>query len=225
MTTHSSVLPWSYSSTQAYTTCPRRFYLTKIAKVVSEPQTAATLHGNEVHRAFEKFLKGEAGIPEKFKDYTKIAERVRAQPGNKFVEHKFALTQTLKPTTFFAKDAWVRGVIDVAVVNGKKATLIDWKTGKPKPDADQMRLFAAVGFAIWPHVEEADTAFVWLKDKSIDRERFKREDAAELWQPFLPTIQRMQRSVETDEWEPRPSGLCREWCPVGKKLCEFCGKD
>ena len=46
-------MTWSYSSLNAWEQCPRRYHLTRIAKVISEPQTEATLHGNEVHKALE----------------------------------------------------------------------------------------------------------------------------------------------------------------------------
>ena len=51
-------VPWSYSSLQAFETCPRRFYLTRIAKLASEAQTQATLWGNEVHKALELAVAG-----------------------------------------------------------------------------------------------------------------------------------------------------------------------
>lgn len=119
--------PWSYSSLTAYETCPRRFFLTRISKQVSEPQTAATTHGNEVHKALELHVGGKKHLPEKYQSYLPIANKVRDAPGQKLLEYKFGLTSDLRPTTFFGKDVWVRGVLDVCVVHPGKAIVMDWK--------------------------------------------------------------------------------------------------
>lgn len=218
------ILPWSYSSLTAFETCPRRFKLTRITKAVIEPQTEATLHGNEVHKALENHLNGEKYLPEKYADYLPIVERCKATPGKRLVEYKFALTHNFKPTTFFAKDAWVRGVIDFAVVQPTTAVVLDWKTGKPKDDHDQLKLFAATAFAAHPHVETVKTGYVWLAHGKVDSKEFKKEDVAGIWQEFLPRVLRMTKAAEKDNFPPKPSGLCTKWCPVTNDMCEFSGR-
>lgn len=118
---------WSYSYLQAFETCPKRFYHTKIAKDVIEPQTEALTHGNEVHKALELAVAENRPLPEKYKTYIPIVEAVKASPGIKKAEMKFGLTKSFAPTTFFAKDVWVRGVLDFTAINGKSATVLDWK--------------------------------------------------------------------------------------------------
>ena len=88
-----------------------------------------------------------------------------------------------------------------------------------------MRLTAAMTFAHKPYVKEIVNAFVWLKTGGITAERFTREDVPAIWQEFMPRVQRMEIALAENKFPARPSGLCREWCPVGKKLCEHCGKD
>lgn len=219
------VLPWSYSSLSAYETCPRRFYLTRIAKVVSEPPSEAMTWGNEVHKALELAVKGTQALSPRFASYGPIVERVRAAQGVKHTEQKFGLTSGYRPTTFFAKDVWFRGVIDLTIVTPKVAVVLDWKTGAVKTDGDQLKLFAASAFAQHPHVETVRTGYAWLKHDKLTTQDFKREDVPVIWQEFIPRIQRMELAQEQDKWLPNPSGLCAKWCPVGRKLCDFCGKD
>ncbi len=219
-----NVVPWSYSSVTAFETCPRRFKLTRLTKEVTEPQTEATIHGNEVHKALEKHLTGEQHLPQKYAQYLPLVEKVKAKPGKRLVEFKFALTKSFKPTEFFAKDAWCRGVIDAGVVNEKTAVVLDWKTGKPKPDHDQLKLFAGATLAMYPYLETVRTGYVWLAHNKIDSCQFSRDDTAEIWQAFLPRIQRMTRAAEKDDFPPKPSGLCTKWCPVTNDKCEFSGK-
>lgn len=218
-----NVLPWSYSSLNAFETCPRRFYLTRITKEVIEKQTTATLHGNEVHKALELATLGTKALPEKYAAYKPIVDKVRAATGKKLVEYKFALTRGFKPTTFFAKDAWVRGVIDLAVVGPETAVVLDHKTGKVKTDGDQLKLFAGVTFAAFPHVQRVKTGYLWLAHNAVTHAEFRKEDTSTIWQDFLPRVARMEQALKDDRWVPKPSGLCKSWCPVGKKNCEFCG--
>lgn len=223
----SNVLPWSYSSLSAFETCPRRFYLTRIAKVVKEPQTEATIWGNEVHKALENAVKGVAALPERFKSYGPIVTRIKGFPGQKHAEQKFALTKAFKPTTFFASDAWFRGVTDLTLISKdkSKAAVLDYKTGKIKTDGDQLKLFAGATFAAHPYIEEVNTAYVWLGGDKVTSATFTKEDVPLIWQEFIPRVQRMEAAQKNNKWVPNPSGLCRQWCPVGKKLCEFCGQD
>lgn len=215
-----AVLPWSYSSLSAFENCPKRYFITRIAKLVTEPPTQATMWGNEVHLALEHAVAGTAPLASRFKEYAPIVARVRSAPGKKFTEQKFALTKGFRPTTFFADDAWFRGVIDLNIVGIKSATTLDWKTGKVKTDGDQLKLFAATTFAMHPYLEKVKTGYVWLAHDKITSQEFTKKDVPVIWQEFTPRVQRMETALADDKWMPKPSGLCG-WCPVGKKHCEF----
>lgn len=529
---------WSYSSLTAWETCPRRYKITRIDKTITEPQTDATRHGNEVHKALEVSVRDNMPLPAKYAAYEPIVKLVRASEGVKHTEHKFALTSRFTPVDYWAKDAWVRGVLDLRVVTPKTVVVLDWKglsvdtplptprgftsmgaisvgdtvfdvdgapcrvigksdvhhrpcfrvrfddtstvtcddqhlwrldsgdvvpvtalavgasvpvcrpvvteearlpvdpyvlglwladgkhssgevskpdpevwsevarrgyelgantgrescqtrtikgirghlaalgvlrnkripavylraglaarvdllrglmdgdgsvntarkqviyttcdkalsndvkelalslgqrvlqsrttqrgfgktvtawplswrpqhglnpfllprkaarvdstwgpgqsgvrrvtsveplpsvptqciavdsptrtylctesfipthnTGKPKPDADQLKLFAAATFALHPHAEKVKTGYVWLGHNRVDEEHFHRGDEANVWREFLPRVQRMEQAVAKQDHPPRPSGLCRAWCPVPKRMCEFSGKE
>lgn len=219
------VVPWSYSSLQQYETCPRRFHLTRILKKVVEPQTQALVEGNEVHKALELACAGTKPLPEKYAAHQKFVDSVQRAPGTKLYEFQFGLTEALAPCDFWDRNVWVRGKLDVVTLQDKTARILDWKNGKRKVDIDQLRLFALAGFATWPYVETVKTGYVWLLGGTIDPETFKREQKVEIHQDFAARVFKMKRSMERDEWEPRPSGLCRDYCPVGRSLCEYCGTE
>lgn len=219
------VLPWSHSSLTAFETCPRRFHITRIAKLIKEPQTEATLWGNEVHKALELAVAGTKPLGANFTQYQPIVDRVRAAKGRKFTEQKFGLTSSFRPTEFFGKDVWFRGVLDLVITTPKVGVVLDHKTGKVKTDGDQLKLFAAATFAQHPYLETVKTGYIWLAHDKVTTQEFKKDDVPGIWQEFLPRIQRMEKAQDDDKWLPNPSGLCRAHCPVGKKLCDFCGKD
>lgn len=223
MSNTSKPVAWSYSSLNSFENCAWRHYLTKVQKSVVEPQTVQLAEGNAVHKAFELHIKGEQWMPEKYSKYTALAEQVKATPGAKEVERRFALTSSLKETTYFGKDVWLRGQLDLLAKGRTKAVVLDWKTGKRKPDSDQLKLFAAATFALLPHIEQVFTGFVWLPDRRMDTETYEREEAIGIWQEFSGRVRRLEIAHETGKWPKRPSGLCRLYCPVGKNNCEHCG--
>lgn len=214
---------WSYSQLTAYETCPKRFELTRVSKVVKEPQTEATIWGNQVHKALELFAAEGKPLPKELKKYERYVEKILSLEGKRVVEERIALDRNFRPTKWMAKDVWVRGIIDIGVVGSEKAYLLDWKTGKRKPDNDQLKLFAALAFAVYPWIDKVTTGFIWLKTGEFDKEVFTREQLPEIWNEFMPRLQRLAISYEENKWTAKPSGLCRNWCPVGKQNCEFCG--
>ena len=171
----------------------------------------------------ELFAKGQKPLPKSLEDYGIYVRKIQNIEGKRVVEERVALTKNFHKTTWMAKDVWVRGVIDIGVIGSDTAYLLDWKTGKHRPDSDQLKLFAALAFAIYPWISNVVTGFIWLKDRKFDKEKFTREQSTDIWNEFLPRLSRLAHSYNDDKWLPKPSGLCKNWCPVGRSLCEFCG--
>jgi len=97
--------------------------------------------------------------------------------------------------------------------------MFDWKTGKRRPDFDQLEMFAVQVFKHYPQVERIKTTFVWLKEMKMDSETFTREQEPAIWQKILGKITRIEGALEHDNWPAKPSGLCN-WCPC-KSFCEY----
>lgn len=135
-------------------------------------------------------------------------------------ETQIALDQGLQSTTWFAKNVWVRAILDLAVRHDTRSLIADYKSGKRKPNSDQLMLFAGVEFALRPEVETVRTAFIWLKDKTLDSETFTRKDVPMIWGHFLPKVERIQEAFEKDVWPAKPSGLCY-YCPAKLAQCRF----
>lgn len=216
---------WSYSSLTAFETCPKRYYLTKVSKQVQEPQTSATVWGNKVHKALEVRVTMGQALPTSMEEFEPIAQSVvaAAKGGKIEAEKKMALTSSFHPTTWFGKDVWVRGITDFTIEKGDKMFIGDWKTGKPTPESAQLQLTAAMAFAHKPYIKTIINSFIWLKTGTTTNAVFERESIPQIWQSFAPRIQRLETAVAEEKFPARPSGLCREWCPVGKALCDHCG--
>lgn len=226
-------IPWSHSLLDAYETCPKRYYLTKVVKAVTEPMSEQMKWGNKVHKALELRIAKHTPLPEDLTQYEPFAAKMlkAAEGGQITAEQKLGLNRDFNPVSFFAKDIWVRCITDVTVEKGKAVLIADWKTGKPKPNSAQLKLSAAVTFHQKPYVEKIVNTFIWLQHGSTTTETYTPEDIPKIWNEFLPRVHHLneahhQYSQNPDQasraFPPKPSGLCRSWCPC--KTCEFNGQ-
>lgn len=216
---------WSYSSLEQYDNCPRQYYYERVTKEVKFDSKARTW-GTQIHKLVEDRLKEKKPLPEKLDDTPLAPVEQHLQKIEKFgdavkVEHKIALTRNLKLTEFFARDAYVRSVIDVLVWARRKIASIDWKTGKIRPGSTQQHLSTAMMMEVDPQISESRTVFVYLKHGKAEAETVHRDQKPEIWKQFLTRAQRVEDAHEKDKWPPRPSGLCNGWCSVGSSRCEF----
>lgn len=210
---------WTYSQADSFMSCAYRYYRTKVLKDIIEPETEHTIWGKRVHTAFEDGLNEGKPLPEGMAQWQPLLDKVTALPGIKYPEVKLAVNDAFQPADW--SSSWCRGIADLVVINGEKAAVLDWKTGKKKP-SDQLALYAAKIFSHYPEVEVVDTKFVWLKEKKFTDDRYVRGDTARIWTKFLPIIRKMEIANETGNWKKNPGGLCRAWCPVSD--CQYCGK-
>jgi len=210
---------WSFSSLSTFFNCPRQYQLRYVTNAIPYEETEATIYGTRVHEALERYGRDGTPVPEDCEKFTKYVDKMKSLPGTVFFEHEMALTRNLEPCGFNDPEAWCRGVIDVAVIGESQALAADYKTGKVRPDSDQLKLFAGFIMQHYP-VESVKTVYVWLKFNQMTKETYRREDIPEIWKHFITKAERLEAAYEKDKWIPSPSGLCRGWCGA-KDNCEF----
>jgi len=220
-------IAWSHSVLDSFETCGWRHYLTKVTKEVVEGQSLEMKEGNRVHRAFEVRVKDKIPLPADLQKHEGMVLRLErsAVGGQIFAEQRLALDANFQPVSFFSKQVpvWVRSITDVTILKGRKAFIGDYKTGKPKPNSEQLKLSALVTFHHHAHIDTVINTFLWLKTDTTTVETFHRKDTAEMWRSFFPRVQRLEVAIKENKWPKKPSGLCREWCPVPHKRCEHRG--
>jgi len=208
-------LAHSYSSIKLYENCPYRYFRQRIVKDVVDEGGEASKYGERIHQYLEMRLKEDAELPQEIAQYEGLCQSVEriAANGELHIEKELVLTENLTPTGWWDADAWLRSKLDILVINGAIANVMDWKTGKRKADQFQMQLFAAQVFKHFPDVQTVKTSLVWLKTMEMDTEQYHRSQTNTLWADTMKRIQRIHKSLEHDNWPARPSGLCR-FCPV-----------
>jgi hypothetical protein len=122
---------WTYSQLDSFESCPKKFYHLKVIRDIVEPPTEHTVWGTTVHTAFENFILHGELLPEGMTQWQPIADKIAKLGGKKHAELKFAIDKNFQPADW--KEAWSRGIADLVVINGKKAVVMDYKTGKRKP--------------------------------------------------------------------------------------------
>jgi ATP-dependent exoDNAse (exonuclease V) beta subunit len=206
---------WSYSALSSFETCAKKHYHTRVKKDVKEEESEQMKWGNQVHKALEDRVRDGVALPKGMEKWESLLQRLLDRPGTPIAEQQMCLDKTLAPTTWFAKNAWARAIVDFAILDGDKALALDWKTGKPKEDHDQMMMFAAFMFHHYPELDRVITGYVWLAyGNRVTTQAYYRSDLPKIWQEFLPRVKRYQIAHDNNDFKPNPSGLCRKWCPV-----------
>ncbi len=215
---------WSFSKLKNFETCPKRHYEIDLAKnYVEEVEVGGPLDwGNRVHDTLAKVLCGQMQLPDEMKDYQKWVDLVNALPGKLYVEQKYAITKDFGPTQYFANNVWYRGIGDVVKIYGTRGIILDWKTGKLLVDSVQLMLMAQCIFSNFPEVQRVHTGYIWLKEDCQTPEEYSREDMANSWIGLLQRVNVLADAYATENYPPKPNGLCKRYCPVSS--CKFHGK-
>lgn len=213
-----AIYPTSYSHIKAFEQCPKQFYHAKHLNEYPFTESVDTLYGKQAHKVAEDYVISDAPIPSKFEYMRPVLDALKKKEGNKFAEIKLGITEDLVPCTFFSKQVWIRGIIDLLVVNKSKklAWVIDYKTSKNAKyaDPDQLELMALLVFASYPEVEEIRGGLVFVKCNELVRKKYQKIKRSELWSKWIAKHKKMLEAHKLDRWPTRESGLCRNHCPV-----------
>lgn len=217
---------WSYSSISLFQQCPRKYYRLRVVKDIVEPPTPHLDYGKEVHKAAEDYVCGGIPIPEKY-GYIKPHLDVLLQiPGKRYCEYEMGLTKEFEPCKFRDPNVWVRGIADLLVIDEEKesARIIDYKTGKSSQYADtkQLELLALLVFKHFPFVKTIKAGLMFVVAEDLIRANYEAKAQNEVWQKWLPEIQRLEKAFDTEVWNAKPNFTCRKFCPVVD--CEHNGK-
>lgn len=204
---------WSYSALTTYELCPKKYWHLYVMRDVKDADNQASADGKAIHSAmYQRVVKGKP-LPLNLRHYEKTAAKFAAANGEKHGEMKLALNRKFEPCDYFAPDVYVRVVIDLAIVQGKTAIVVDWKTGKVKDDPTQMALNAAVLARWMPEITTFKTLFVWLQSSNITPKDYTVASFTPVWTDLLPRVGKIEEARKTTTFPAKEGRLCG-WCPV-----------
>lgn len=219
--------PYSFSKISSFQTCPLRFKFDYIDKLGKFQKSKALEKGSFIHLWLEKKGLGITEKPE-FKFSLSTPEDVKVYEA---IYHKFIETPIAKKylnenvlgveidfgvkydegkmdeTSYWNKQALMRGKIDHALLVDDDLTLIDWKTGKVNPWQNDLQLvmYAVWGFLKYPDVETINGAFVYIEHGEEKPYTYHRKDLNALKARIAGEI----RNIETEgDFPKKESALC-----------------
>ena len=128
------------------------------------------------------------------------------------------------PCDWFAKDTWCRAILDLAIIKGSHAVVIDYKTGKIRDDFTQLRIAGIMLMLHKPEIQTVELCFLWTKDKKLTRDEayLTRNDIKIIISDLMPRIKHYEKAHRTESFPARPGYLCKKYCPVTK--CAYHGE-
>jgi len=217
-------LPWSHSTLAGFDTCPRQYEEIKVHKNYQDAKNPASIWGDEVHHAFEVYLKasGALPLPINMQCYTEYLDNFLARRGTLLAEQKYGLDVKLRPCDFLAPEVWMRGIVDVLTLDGDTAYVDDHKTGKNrKVNMQQLIVFSLLVFYHHPPIDTCHVAYHWLQLGAKDTKTFHRAEIPAMWESLMPRLTAYKKAFDMGIFPPKPSGLCRRNCAVDS--CEYFG--
>ena len=210
--------PWSFSKIKAFQQCPKQFYHEKVIKQYPFKMTEAIRYGDQFHKAAEKYIRDGEELPKRFLYAKDSLDALRRKKGDKLCEYRMGLTEDLEPCGFYEDNVWWRGIADLIILNQDQglAYVVDYKTGKSSRYADkgQLELMAMATFKHFPNVDTVRAGLLFVVCEDLVRSTYEQYEADTLWDKWMDNFQTMETAYKVDVWNPKPSGLCRQWCQV-----------
>jgi RecB family exonuclease len=151
------------------------------------------------------------------------------------VEHALAIDTRGRQVEWDAPDAFLRGRLDLVALDGRQATVCDWKSGWVTEDDETLQwvwapgCYAALLWAWAPRLEAVTVEYHYLRTRRVARTTFTPTDAAETLAGARATAGRIAQALATPDdpgaFPPRPSTACGTcpWvsrCPSGQAALE-----
>jgi PD-(D/E)XK nuclease superfamily len=222
MSTH---VKWSHSSLKTFETCARQYHEIRVLKKWPKEQDETAIYGELLHKACEEHIKDGVPLDPRFAFMQGALDAIKDKPGDIYCEHEMALTWELQPCGMKDDNVWVRGIADVLVIDEPNYTawVLDYKTGNDRyADTSQLTLMSLLTFAHFPKIKRVKGALLFVLKNRIIKHNVEVHERHGFWWKYRERVAAIESAMEANNWNPKPSGLCRKHCPV--LTCEHNGR-
>ena len=204
----------SFSSISYFESCPRKYHQVKITKAFKEKPYQATELGLILHSAFERTIMTGARLPDGLIQYQPEIDALVKLPGIKQCEMKLAVAPNCSTCDYWDKGAALRGAADFIHIDGDKALVVDFKTGKVNPKPDQLHVLALMLMQKYPHIKTVRGVLMFVEHKVLHTETYSSDALMPMWAYWVQKMKRINDCERTGIWPANQSGLCKAHCPV-----------
>src|ERR1700685_3469259 len=166
----SNMAPFSFTKLKTFETCPRQGFAKYVSRELPYVESEAKNRGNEFHAAMDSRVTHGTPITGEYawaEDYVPMKQRECDLLFTEIPLHINFAAEPL-PEGHDKAERWFTAKIDVLQIEDDDVCwLIDWKTGKPWEDPDQLNLYSVVVKAHYPHVRHWRGFYVWLREQRI----------------------------------------------------------
>lgn len=215
------ITSWSYSVYTQYIRCPFSVCLEKVQRIqMAELPNPAFIKGDRVHKSAENFVRAPKAPPLEpelahLKPMLTVLRKAKAK-----VELEWAFNREWKPTSWFARDTWLRIKTDVCQDSAAPplVNIIDYKTGKVYPDHKQQRSLYALGGLLLVKLgllaggstkTKLTAQHVYVDTKQEATEQFTMKNLEPLQREWLARTDEMLKDTEFKAIEGRHCGWCK----------------
>ena len=221
---------FSYSSISTFITCPKQYEANYVLKYIPFSDTEATLYGKDLHSAAEHYIGDETPLPNKYAYIKSYLDTLKRIPGEKLCEYKLAISYVdgvYATCDYESSDRYWRGIADLVIINGTKAYVVDYKTGKSAKYADtkQLALIAAALFLKYPMIESIKGMLLFVVAETAITETYFRENKLAVFDTLAQPLIMRKMAYESGVFNPTPNGLCKQWCKAFKCIHNGSYKD
>lgn len=214
----------SHSSLDMHNKCPQQYHQVRILKRFPYQPGPEALRGDKIHKALEDYARDGVPMPPEYAHLAWAVDAIVAPClGEKYYEYQFDFTADGFPvSTSDWNNKALTGKADVLILNGNKALVVDYKTGKAGyPNTKQLERMAV--FTMWKHVGVQEVTGMLLfiehdgetttKGEPVVTRTYTREQLPQMVAVLTAEMNRVQKDLQSGHWEMRPSALC-PWCPA-----------
>lgn len=214
---------WSLSRLQSSETCLKKFAAETIEKTVKPVSSFASEEGKRKHDMLQKYVEKRGHLPSDLTKFKPAIDHLIGM-GRCVAERAICIDNQMQEVPYYSKQAWCRGKIDLQVQYAPHASLVvDWKFGRPSDSTDQLDLMATLLFTIDDSLQEIVGMYYWFRDGFHSNPcLYTRKDLPNLWAGYHLRVKKYQEAINSRQFPPSPSGLCKAHCNVTG--CPYYGK-
>jgi RecB family exonuclease len=206
---------WSFSRWDTWRTCPLKYRLQFIDKLPTA-QSPAMARGNKIHLQLAAYIEGKSvPLPPEVKhpEHVIAYDFMRTFPGTKVVEQQWGFDVEWKDTGYFAKNIWLRSILDVALFyEDQTVEIVDHKTGKRYgSNDDQVELFALTAMTRYRTSTAVTTRLIYVDSGDQQLADWSAKDRAKLQAKWTDLVRPM---FGDRQWPARPNDKCH-FCDFG----------
>src|SRR5262249_10277361 len=145
--------------------------------------------GNETHDALAYRIGGKP-LPGHLPHLEKYASVFDGRGAK--AEGRGAIDRGANVVDYFAKNAWLRGAVDVAVVNGEIGYICDWKSGRSRYEKRfELDVHAVLLRARYPHIRTIRAQYCYTEEDKLS-ELYDCSDVRQTWMQIAGIIKKIE---------------------------------